>query len=682
MSYGSTQGRPEGDGGPDWPEDWFRPAGASRPSGHIPPAGPTAAAGSSQPAGPGEPTGQLPTHLPPASQLPEPSEPASYGGQLSYGRQLGYGGPPGYSGPPIRGEPPSASQPPGRHSRHSRNDAPGPPAGPGGPRGRRRRTVLIVVTVAAVVIALVGAGAGYLLLRTKGSPQQTAASYLSDWQRGSYPAMDKISVNAPQSGLATPLRQAATDLGMHSIRLHLGQVSSSGGSATAQYTATLSLASGHIWTYQGRLQLAERNHQWWVNWSPAAIYPRLRAGQRFALQAVWPPRAPVLAADGSQLSSPNVIAQSGSIALVTGNVVAATAAQAKALGAPYHAGDMIGQGGIEQAYQARLAGRPSLTIQIEGPGKRVDATAARFAAVPGRPVQTSLDMQVQMAASAAVSAARTSKPIDLVAIQPSTGKVLAVVERPGGFDRALAGIFPPGSTFKVITASALAKAGMQPASTVQCPSKVTIGGRTFHNDNNEHLGTTSLQTAFAVSCNSTFAMLAYQRLGGTALASMATTFGFNSHANLGIPATLGKFTTPHQPVDVAADAFGQGTDLVNPLSQASVAAAIEDGNWRSPMLVTTPMPHHAGRSHPISPAILGTLRPMMRAVVTSGTAAGVGFPPDVYGKTGTAQYGTGTHSHGWFIGYRGDLAFAVLVEGGGLGAGSAGPVANAFLRGM
>jgi cell division protein FtsI/penicillin-binding protein 2 len=387
----------------------------------------------------------------------------------------------------------------------------------------------------------------------------------------------------------------------------------------------------------------------------------------------------VLAGDGTALSSPSVIAQSGSIALLTGTVGAATAAQAKALGAPYQAGDPIGQSGIEQAYQAQLAGRPSLTIQLEGPGKRVDATAARFAATPGKPVQTSLDMRAQMAASEAVSGASTSKPIDLVAIQPSTGKVLAVVERPGGFDRALAGIFPPGSTFKVVTASALAEKGMRPASTVQCPSQVTIGGRTFHNDANEHLGTTSLQTAFAVSCNSTFAMLAYQRLGGAALASMATTFGFNTNANLGIPATLGKFTTPHQPVDVAADAFGQGTDLVNPLSQASVAAAIEDGTWRSPILVTSPQPRQV-KSHALSSAILGTLRPMMRAVVTSGTAAGVGFPAGVYGKTGTAQYGTGTHSHGWFIGYRGDLAFAVLVEGGGFGADSAGPVANAFLH--
>ncbi len=161
---------------------------------------------------------------------------------------------------------------------------------------------------------------------------------------------------------------------------------------------------------------------------------------------------------------------------------------------------------------------------------------------------------------------------------------------------------------------------------------------------------------------------------------MARVFGFNASANLGIPATLGHFSTPHQPVDLAADAFGQGTDLVNPLSQASVAAAIEDGTWRPPLLVTSPMPKQTTTPHKLSAAILNTLRPMMRAVVTSGTAAGVGFGPGVYGKTGTAQYGNGSHSHGWFIGYRGDLAFAVLVEGGGFGANSAGPVANSFLQ--
>ena len=538
----------------------------------------------------------------------------------------------------------------------------------------------MVVTVAALVVVLGGGGAGYLLLRTTGSPQQTAASYLSGWQRSDYPAMDKVSVNVPQGGLAGPLRQYATQLGLRGLQTKLGQVTSAGGTARAQFTASAQLASGHTWTYRGQLHLVDRNRRWWVSWSPAAVYPGLRAGQHFALSAVWPARAAVLAADGSQLSSPAVIAQSGSLALLTGNVVSATKAQAKALGAPYQAGDPIGQGGIEQAYQAQLAGRPSLTIAVAGPGKHVDMTAARFPAVPGKPVQTSIDMQDQMAASAAVSAAATHKPIDMVVTQPSTGKVLAVVERPGGFDRALAGIFPPGSTFKVVTASGLAQKGLTPSSSVQCPSTVTLGGRTFHNDANEHLGSTNLQTAFAVSCNTTFAMLASQQLGGPALASMAHTFGFNAGANLGIPATLGHFSTPHQPVDLAADAFGQGTDLVNPLSQATVAAAIEDGTWRPPLLVTNPMPKQTAAPHKLSPAILNTLRPMMRAVVTSGTAAGVGFGPGVYGKTGTAQYGNGSHSHGWFIGYRGDLAFAVLVEGGGFGANSAGPVANSFLH--
>ncbi len=525
----------------------------------------------------------------------------------------------------------------------------------------------MVVTVAALVLVLGGGAAGYLLTRTTGSPQQTAASYLRGWQRGDYPAMDKVSVNVPRGGLAGPLRQYAAQLGVRSLHTRLGSVASSGGTARAQFTAAATLASGHTWTYHGQLSLA-------------AVYPGLRAGEHFALSAVWPARAAVLAADGTQLSSPAVQAQSGSLALLTGTVVAATKAQAKALGAPYQAGDQIGQGGVEQAYQAQLAGRPSLTIAVAGPGKHVDLTAARFAAVPGKPVRTSIDMQVQMAASAAVSAAATKKPVDMVVTQPSTGKVLAVVERPGGFDRALEGIFPPGSTFKVVTASGLAKKGMTPSSTVQCPSKIDLGGRMFHNDANEHLGTTNLQTAFAVSCNTTFAMLASQELGGPALAAAARTFGFNARANLGIPATLGHFSTPHQPVDLAADAFGQGTDLVNPLSQATVAAAIEDGTWRPPLLVTDPMPKQTTRPHQLSATILDTLRPMMRAVVTSGTAAGVGFGPGVYGKTGTAQYGNGSHSHGWFIGYRGDLAFAVLVEGGGFGANSAGPVAKALLN--
>jgi hypothetical protein len=549
-------------------------------------------------------------------------------------------------------------------------------------RGMGRGRIAAIVVAVVVVLALAAGGAGYLLLRTKGSPQQTAATYLAAWQRADYPAMGKASVHVPHGGLTAPMSGFASQVGVKSMHLALGRVSPDSAGAQARFTATAHLASGHVWTYQGQLQLVKQNHAWWVSWSPAAIYPGLKAGERFVLHAVWPSRGQILGTGGTVLSSPATIAQSGSISLLTGAIVAATAAQAKALGAPYQKGDLIGEGGIEQAYQARLAGRPSLTIQLQGPGNHVDATAARFAAVAGQPVQTSIDMRYQLAASHAVSTAATSKPVDMVVLQPSSGKVLAVIERPGGFDRALEGIFPPGSTFKIVTASALTKKGLRPTSTVQCPPTVDIGGRTFHNFDNEHLGTTSLLNAFAISCNTTFAMLATQHLDGPALGSMAKELGFNAQPNLGLPATLGHFKTPHQPVDMAADAFGQGTDLVNPLSQATVAAAIDNGTWRPPVLVTNPAPQQSAQPRKLSNGILGSLRPMMRAVVTKGTAAGVGFGPGVYGKTGTAEYGSGSNppSHAWFIGYRGNLAFAVLVEGGGVGADASAPIANAFLR--
>ena len=543
-------------------------------------------------------------------------------------------------------------------------------------------TVAVFATIASLVVA--GVIAAFLIMHVTGSPEETATTFLTDWQIRAYGEMDAVTLNAPKGGVAGPLRATAAQLGMRRIHLVLGHVTQDGSTAQAHFAATATIAAGQVWKYQGQLQLVTQSRQWWVSWSPSDIFPGLQAGQRFVLAAVWGPRAQVLAADGTVLSSPQTIAKSPSLQLVTGNVVRATAAEAKQLGIPYQAGDPIGQGGVEEAYQQQLAGRPAVTIRIEGPGSKVDATVTHLPGGPGTPVKTSIVMHDQLAASAAVRAATTTRPVDVVALQPSTGRVLAVIERPGGFDRALQGVFPPGSTFKVVTASALSGTGLRPASTVQCPAQVNIGGRVFHNFDNEHLGAISLQTAFAVSCNSTFITLATQRLSGSTLASTAATFGFNSQPNLGIPATLGRFTTPHTPVDLAADAFGQGTDLVNPLSEASMAGAVEDGTWRPPQLVISPAPNQTAQPQQLSSTVLATLRPMMRAVVTTGTAANVGFQAGVFGKTGTAEFGSAQNprSHAWFVGYRGDLAFAVLVEGGGVGADASAPIANAFLRNL
>src|SRR5215475_15231565 len=140
--------------------------------------------------------------------------------------------------------------------------------GRGARRGRRRRgkrRIVILVVVSVLVVALAAGGAGYLLLRTVGSPQQTASAYLQAWQRGDYPAMGKVSVGVPSGGLAGPLQQAAAQLGMRHIHLVLGQVTANGGTASARFTASADLASGHVWTYRGQLALVKRDRHWWVD---------------------------------------------------------------------------------------------------------------------------------------------------------------------------------------------------------------------------------------------------------------------------------------------------------------------------------------------------------------------------------------------------------------------------------
>src|ERR1700722_14262858 len=103
--------------------------------------------------------------------------------------------------------------------------------------GSRRRPIVAIVAVVVLVVALAAGAGSYLLLRTKGSPRQTAASYLQSWQQRSYAAMDQVSVKVPGSGLAGPLGRAATQLGLRQLHLVLGRVTTSGGSALARFTA-------------------------------------------------------------------------------------------------------------------------------------------------------------------------------------------------------------------------------------------------------------------------------------------------------------------------------------------------------------------------------------------------------------------------------------------------------------
>jgi cell division protein FtsI/penicillin-binding protein 2 len=372
---------------------------------------------------------------------------------------------------------------------------------------------------------------------------------------------------------------------------------------------------------------------------------------------------------------------------VLGRVGEITAEQLTKLGPPYAVGDTVGLSGLELVYESRLAGRPSGELEIVDKAGTVVRTLQHYPGTDPQPVQTTLDPATQTAAEQALDG--VAQPAALVAVDARTGQLRAVVSRPldQPFDRALDGAYPPGSTFKVVTTAALIANGDSPSTPASCPPTITVGGKQFTNFEGEAPGTIELHQAFAISCNTAFLGLAAQ-LPQSTLARAASVFGFGVPYQLPLPTTGGDFPGPADDAEHAAAAIGQGRVTASPLQLATVAATADTGQWRPPTLVlqpadasnsTTPLPPA------LAPAVVDALHSMMTEVVTSGTGRSASVPgQDIAGKTGTAEFGNASppSTHAWFIGYRRDLAFAVLVEGGGVGGETAAPLAKNFMTAL
>jgi len=390
-----------------------------------------------------------------------------------------------------------------------------------------------------------------------------------------------------------------------------------------------------------------------------------------------------------------------------GTVGPATKEIVDASGGRVKAGDPTGLSGVQRGYDATLAGTAGITVRaISGTTATAGtATAAGdgapvtlFTAPPvnGRPVTLTLDAKVQQAAEAALAAA--TKPAGLVAIRVGTGQVLAVANggpNGAGYNRALIGRYPPGSTFKVATTFALLRAGVTPETTVPCPPTITVGGRVFKNAEGEALGSTPFRNDFAQSCNTAF-VGSSRRISAAQLYAAARALGYGAPDTLGVTAFTGAVPQTAGDVEHAADAIGQGTVLASPLTVASVSASVAAGRFSPPRLVVDPAP--SGQATPAGQATpsgspdrtaalpagpIEDLRSLMREVVVGGTGTALRGVPGapVQGKTGTAEFGSANPpaTHAWFTGYQGDVAFAVVVEGGGFGAKAAAPLAASFL---
>jgi len=355
----------------------------------------------------------------------------------------------------------------------------------------------------------------------------------------------------------------------------------------------------------------------------------------------------------------------------------------------YELGDMVGHGGLQGRYEKQLRGTAgtSVIIMSRRPDGSVSPTGTevfRQEPKPGTPVKTTLDVPTQNAADAALRG--TPRRSALVAVRISDGAVLAAANSGTAENLAFTARVPPGSTFKMVSALGLLDAGVVTLDTpVDCPRRFTVDGRSFKNSDNFALGTVPFRTDFAASCNTAFAKLA-PRLGPDGLANAGRSLGLEGDWRLGVDVFTGTISTGGSATERAAAAFGQGTTVVSPLAMAAATAAVARGQWQQPKLVLEPSPGDPAPPGPqLKPGSVEPLRTMMREVVTAGTGTALRDVPGgpVFGKTGTAEYDNNpAHTHAWFVGWQGDVAFAVFVEQGGSSTATAVPIAERFLRGL
>jgi cell division protein FtsI/penicillin-binding protein 2 len=348
-------------------------------------------------------------------------------------------------------------------------------------------------------------------------------------------------------------------------------------------------------------------------------------------------------------------------------------------GAYYVPGTTVGLSGLERYYQHELLGMPTIEVVTVNAAGVVGSVLERWPGVSGTPVRTTIDSPVQGAALAALESVPNSG--EIVAVQASTGQVLAVAQHQasgplpagGALDAKLA----PGTAFTIVSAAALLGTKVTTVSTpISCENSFTVGGQTFTSN-----GTGAQQPFrddFAQDCGTAFAGLS-ERLSFAKLAQVAKEFGIGSDwSGLPVPAFSGSLSPSANDAVLAADMIGQGNVQVSPLSMAMVAAVVDHGSWLAPEVISDVPEHPAGNVGPaLDPDELSALRSLMRSAVRSGAAHAASLPgPRVYGQVGLVHTRSGWMS--WFVGFRGNVAFAVM-ESGRTPRLSAAALARAFL---
>jgi penicillin-binding protein A len=427
-----------------------------------------------------------------------------------------------------------------------------------------------------------------------------------------------------------------------------------------------------------------------VHFSDTLLFPGLRPGETLHRIISLPPRATLLASDGTALAQgPTRSSPIPDVAEQIVGTVGAIPADLKAIYAArgYPTNARVGLDGLEFIFQDLLAGTAGGRLMG---GRRVLASAAP---VPAKPVMTTISPGMERAAVAALGGQYGG----MVVMNPRTGALLALA---GIADSALQ---PPGSTMKIITATGALQAHLATLGTVfSYATSATIDGYTLQNANGEDCGGT-LINSFAVSCNSVFAPLG-AKLGAKRLVATAERFGFNHPSSIpgAAESTIPSANSIGDDLAVGSSAIGQGLVQTTPLEMTDVAATIAMGGRRP---IPTLLAHQRPRFVRVTSAkVAHEVQQMMVAVVEYGTGTAAQISGvQVAGKTGTAelkntapppgQTGTGTaptetsnpkNTDAWFVGYApvGHPRFVAgaLFPNQGAGGGTAAPPVRQVLE--
>jgi len=483
---------------------------------------------------------------------------------------------------------------------------------------------------------------------------------------------------------------------------------------SAPYSVTYeSDASSRPVEFSGELELtyAGDEDRWTVTFEKALLWPEHEDASGFGVEEIWPKRAAILDRNGKKLA----VGSDQERTYPQGSLAGTTVGHLE----PGEGGidRLQGGSGLELALDEKLAGTPTQRFVIVGPdpkgcrdgsigrsgGSKAKRNArassacgqvtidvlGRVAGERGRDTKTTLDMDVQRAAENAYGGTTGGS----VVMDPATGDLLAVVSSspfdPGNyvgvggiepFNRALSGLYPPGSSLKVMTGAAALEEGVVKESTTLTGPAEYKGVRNFESG---EFGSLDFATAVKFSVNTAFAQIA-EDLGPKRLTRYAELFGFNAEPSMPLGAGTSSFPSPEDEGDVMWSSIGQAQVLASPLQMATIAATIANGGKRMEPRILLKDPKQGERV--VTAKVARTMTGLMENVVTGGTGTGANIAgAQVAGKTGTAEVDVDgkRRNHAWFISFAPShgpkVAVSVVSELGGVGGEVAAPLAGRIL---